>query len=280
MDCTVSILSFNARVIGPSQVIDLVQSAFPLACWWSTTIAAEPSVQIRVNMTGDGDAWQLLVDDAAGFVASDLAELAVVLEWLITSKALDHLGRDHLLFHAGAIAFGELGCILPAQSGSGKSTLTAALIAEGMSYLSDEVAIISSDCGCLVPFAKSITVKPGSHELLGGRYSELIRTEAEPGQYRTQVTHLKLPPNCWPSKPVRVRHIVFLEHVPGAKSHMKSLSRSEGLALLLENSFSAARQGSAGIRRVVEFLRSAECCSVVMGDLSDAVLLVRRLMGA
>ena len=56
--------------------------------------------------------------------------------------------------------------LLPGASGSGKSTLVAGLVRAGLGYLTDELAALNMATGRLVPYAKPITVKPGSFAVL------------------------------------------------------------------------------------------------------------------
>ena len=48
----------------------------------------------------------------------------------------------------------------------GKTTLTAALVGEGLAYITDETVCIDPVSLKIEPFSKPLTVKPGSQELL------------------------------------------------------------------------------------------------------------------
>ena len=49
-----------------------------------------------------------------------------------------------LVFHAGAVSDGRTAVLLPAASNHGKSTLTAALVRDGLQYLTDEAAAVTA----------------------------------------------------------------------------------------------------------------------------------------
>ena len=70
-----------------------------------------------------------------------------------------------LVVHAGAVERdGRVG-VLPAASGSGKTTLTAACVAAGARYLTDEAVVITRDGEHVEPYHRPLCVKPGSREL-------------------------------------------------------------------------------------------------------------------
>ena len=48
----------------------------------------------------------------------------------------------------------------------GKTTLTAALVAQGLAYVTDETVCLDPDTLAIEPFTKPLTVKPGSQQLL------------------------------------------------------------------------------------------------------------------
>ncbi len=81
----------------------------------------------------------------------------------INSLAVGSVAGD-LAFHAGAVGAAGGVALLPAASNHGKSTLTAALVAAGSKYLTDEAAVVDSRGWCR-PFPKAIALDPGSFGL-------------------------------------------------------------------------------------------------------------------
>ncbi len=61
--------------------------------------------------------------------------------------------------HAGVVAGPAGAILLPAPPGSGKSTLTAGLVAAGLDYFSDEVALLAEDDLAVMPFPLAMCVK-------------------------------------------------------------------------------------------------------------------------
>jgi hypothetical protein len=71
-----------------------------------------------------------------------------------------------LVLHAGAVQHPSgATVVLPATSGAGKSTLTAALVAAGCRYLTDEAVLVRPD-GCLVAYPKPLALDATSRRLL------------------------------------------------------------------------------------------------------------------
>ncbi len=85
--------------------------------------------------------------------------------WDVNRSAAEATG-DHLLFHAGALEALCGAVLVPGPSGSGKSTLVASLARAGLGYLTDELVALDLETGCALPYAKPITVKPGSFDVL------------------------------------------------------------------------------------------------------------------
>ncbi|NMQ20920.1 hypothetical protein E4P82_18030 [Candidatus Competibacter phosphatis] len=86
--------------------------------------------------------------------------------------------RDSLaVLHAGAVSDGHTALVLAEAGGSGKSTLTAALLARGYRYLSDDVVPLERG-GCVIP--APIPLQPQGWQRAGpGR--TLPRTTAPTG---------------------------------------------------------------------------------------------------
>src|SRR5262249_7165319 len=110
----------------------------------------------RVDVRRDGGfiAHAVRPGDAVGAVVGDV------------NRSAAETSGQHLLFHAGALDAGGTGILVPAASGSGKSTLVAGLAQAGLGYLTDELAALDLASDELLPYAKPITVKPGSFEIV------------------------------------------------------------------------------------------------------------------
>ena len=72
--------------------------------------------------------------------------------------ALAQFSRRKLFIHAGVVSWNGRAIIFPGNSLFGKTHLTAALIAAGAEYLSDEYAVIDEDLR-VHPFAKPLSIR-------------------------------------------------------------------------------------------------------------------------
>jgi hypothetical protein len=72
--------------------------------------------------------------------------------------------------HAGVVAGPAGAILLPAPPGSGKSTLTAALVATGLDYFSDEVALLAEEDLAVMPFPLAMCVKDTGIDVLASRF--------------------------------------------------------------------------------------------------------------
>jgi hypothetical protein len=276
---TVRLQGFAARVVGPPAVLDELAGLFPAQPAggdrgeerWDTHLAVRPHA-------GIADRFQVLRDDVVLTEAATRDELLPYLEWAIATAGVEYLGRDHLLFHAGAVAMGGRGILLPGPSGSGKSTLVAGLMRSGFRYLSDEVAVVDPVTGDLLPFAKSLCVKAGAQPVLAPLYPQLAGARLRHRFGPELVTFLPPPSGSWAMGPSPLRFVVLPRYVAGAATRLDPIRRSQAAVALLEQSFNARSGGPTAVARTVELVRPTACFTLTMGDLPGAVRVLRELV--
>ena len=109
----------------------------------------------RVHVGGHRLGWADDPTHAVGLALAGLNQLAAD-------------GSDgRLLVHAGAVERDGRVAIVAGNSGRGKSTLTAALVRHGLSYLSDELAIVDLATRQVSPYPKALELDDDAAELLG-----------------------------------------------------------------------------------------------------------------
>jgi len=116
---------------------------------------AQPSVLFDVLHTHDA-AYTIVRDGLAIEVVENHDVVLPFVVGVLTSAALQELRNRYFLFHAGSVARGGRGLLLPAPSGSGKTTLVAALIQAGFGFLAEDVAVLDPSTAELHPFANSL----------------------------------------------------------------------------------------------------------------------------
>jgi len=198
---------------------------------------------------------------------------------VVNTSVIQQLAPHFLLFHAGAVSWGESGIVLPAAHGAGKTTLVAALAACGFGYFGDDIAAIEPESLRLLPYRKNACVKAGSRAALGSWYPQLA---IEPPRVRfggERVWYLPPPSGAWPSVAAPIRHIVLPQFVPGTRSRLEPITRVDALAVLRAQTFGETHTERSGatLERTVALLRAAQCHRLTIGHLGEAVALMVEL---
>jgi hypothetical protein len=282
----VTILELKARIVGPADVIAALHALYPLPPAWTEArgaeIATTEGIPVFTVLPREDGTAVVQIDGHAGATATiDLQQgLLATLEWAIASVAVEVLGEGYLLLHAGAVAWGDHGMLLPASSGSGKSTLTAGLVGAGFSLASDEVGVLDPLTLELLPFARGICVKAGSRPALARWYPSILADAPRHRFGGEEVWYLSPPPDSWLQAPTPIRSVVVPRYEPGVVTRLEPLARPDVLPILMEQSFSMPKHGGFGIQTVTRLLQQANCYRLTLSSLDEAVALLRDLVGA
>jgi hypothetical protein len=198
------------------------------------------------------------------------------LTWHVNQRVIAERG-DRVLLHAAAAALGERGVLLPAAMEAGKTTLVAGLIRSGFRYLTDEAAAIDPDTLLVHPYAKPLSIDPGSWEVLADLRPRLDPSTAAylEGQWQVPAGAIR---DDAISEPVGVEVVILPRYELGASTTVTRLRRSTALVRALEQTFRFHERGARDLdvlRRVVE---RARCYQLVSGDLAQASAEVTRLV--
>jgi hypothetical protein len=199
--------------------------------------------------------------------------LGEAIEWLIWDINRASAASDDfdLLFHAGGVAIGDGGVLLPAPSGSGKSTLVTSLVESGAGYLSDEVVALKGDR--LLPYPKPVTLKSGSFDVL---------------RHLRPVVHKSLTAEEWYVRPHDIRPgavaspcalvaAVMPLYASGAETTLTPLSNTDAFLSLLINSVNLDRHGREGAALLGRIADEVPCFELRYSDLSSACRSVREM---
>ncbi len=199
------------------------------------------------------------------------------LVWDLTRGAAE-AGRDHLLVHAAGLQHADGGVLVPGPSGSGKSTLAAGLVRAGLAYLSDELVALDLESGLMLPYAKPISVKPGSLGALGDMCSPAVTGANEPwtaGETLLAVGNAVDRPVGVPCLPELV---VVPRYEPGASTQLTPVSETEAFAALAVNAVNFVEHGADSARVLGELVSRCERVALAMSDLDEAVELILGLL--
>jgi hypothetical protein len=141
---------------------------------------------------------------------------------------------DALFIHAGAVAVGGRGIVLPGPSGAGKSTLTEALMRRGAEYFCDEFAVIA-DHGLLHPLPSWLSLRRTDGEgFVDPRTLGAIGTA-----------------------PVPVGVVALAEYGPGRSVEVDELAGGEAALAVLTHSLSLRTHPASAGRRAREVAAAA-----------------------
>jgi hypothetical protein len=231
---------------------------------------------LDIDIVG-GERWQLLHGGTVLGSCQISDSPAPLAQGILCSLALRHY--PYLLaLHAGGVALGDNAMLLIGGSGSGKTTLSAALLAAGWDYLSDDMILMGGDELQAVPMPYSLGIKPGGWKPLASRFrGHRPRQHRRPDGQR--VAYLAPPrPRQGFFSPRTVRWVVFPSRVRGTAGDLRSLGSMEGIARTMQHCCGLPRDLSpADIRRLVGWGVGVRWFEMSVGDLDTAVACLRRI---
>lgn len=233
-----------------------------------------------VTIWRDADRWLLLVDDEVLASCRERAEIVPMIYG--NSARLIYRAADcFAAVHAAAVASGGQCAMLPAASASGKSTLTAALIATGYRYCTDDLAILTAAPTRLRPVPMKIGLKSGSWDLLAQAWPELASQPShrradgqwikylDPRSRGPAVTHESLP----------VVAVVFPKFERGAAAELRRVSRAAALTRMAEAGYDlSGKLDGTAVQTLVDWFKTLECYELRFDDLDQAVALFARVL--
>ncbi len=277
----VRILSYTGWVSSNSpQVIRSLASLYPDAEASGSHPDPGPTPPLTVmEYTKDsGSRYRLYETNREVAVVDSAPDAVAHLEYLVNAAAMANLA-PHLLIHAGVVASGNDGIVLPGPSGAGKSTLVAALCLSGFRYLSDEIAVLDGEPPAALPFLKAICLKDGGWETLSASFGtpdsllDAMRADGE------RVHFLAAPHRLSQESNARVRFVLLPDRRAGASAALEPVSRATALAEMARHSLNLPRHGWSGVEALASIVEGAECYRLVYHDLREAVALISSLAG-
>jgi hypothetical protein len=184
---------------------------------------------------------------------------------------------DFLFYlHAGVVGLDGNSCLmLPAAAGSGKSSLTAALTRSGLSYFSDEVALLHRSTFCVPPVPLAICVKDTGWDLVAPHYPEFARYPVHNREDGKCVRYIP-PPANQALRPAPVSHIVFPRYQKDSPNELVPIARPEALGRLMEECVALRRRlDQEDVEKLVAWIAGIHCFTLTFSSIDDAVRLIR-----
>jgi hypothetical protein len=229
------------------------------------------------QVTGKGP-FRLLRGGKAQYDSERLHYIVEYLESDLLSLLIQNLD-SHLLIHAGAVAAGDRGLLLPARAGSGKTTLTASLIRSGFSYATDEMAVIGTADSLLQPFPKALNLKTPSLQLLEPFGSDLEPVAPDDPVDDDRVHHLvvgrsgRLEPGC----SCRINRIVFPRYVAGEPDRLEPVPRARAIGEIAQLAFNYYRLKDGALDCLEGLVGGADCYRLTYSNLEAAIGILQDL---
>jgi hypothetical protein len=174
--------------------------------------------------------------------------------------------------HAGAVAYRGRALILAGRSNYGKTTLTLGLLQRGAQVLSDEFAMIEPRTECVLPYRRSLHVRPPTPSLVSElRFLEMLpRNDLGGGNVWTlspaQLQHVF--PDCLgAAAPLRYVLILNGEACPGRQATITPLPPAQAAIELLRSAWGASIDFAGTLRAISTTLTRAVCARLQPGAL-------------
>ena len=179
--------------------------------------------------------------------------------------------------------------MLPGSSRSGKSSLTMGLLLQGCGYLSDELTAMATTSLELVAFPKPLSCRDVSifPELANRQdvwFGPVIRDPQANAREPKASSPIWFahPDDVRPgsvSEPVRVSHLVFPQHTPGAKPRLRRMSKGDAMRNLLRQTVNFTLLEGQGLHLLARIVEQSECYSLCSNGFPDTSQLILDLAG-
>lgn len=178
--------------------------------------------------------------------------------------------RDIYAIHAGATVYRGTALILGGRSGQGKTTLTLGLLQRGLGLLSDEFAVIDPATQQIMPYRRSVHMRPGTPELIPAL--GFLREQPQQrlgGGVEWSLTPAALAqafPGCL-ALAAPLRYVLLLDGVPqpGGVPAITPAPAALAAMELLRGTWAASRDFSGALARMSRLMNGAVCARLRAG---------------
>lgn len=160
--------------------------------------------------------------------------------------------RDRVFVHAGVIAWQGKALVVPGASGTGKSELVRALLRLGVTYYSDEYAILTTDAD-VQPYRRPLTLRrPGGSQR--ERWSPIDAGEGD--------------------EPLAVGLVIFTRFVAGARFKPRRMPSAQAALTVIQNAVAARVSPALVMRAASELSRSVPAVQTPRGEAARVAPLI------
>ena len=271
-------IAVTSDVAGALDLVDETYAAFRLEP--SERATSAPPLALALRRCGD---TSLLVTDASGAQHRPPTESEAalcLLDRIVHAVLAELTARGCDAIHAGAVVHRGRATIIAGASGRGKTTLTLGLVARGLGLLSDEFAVVEPGSGRILPYRRSVHVRPGTPELIPALsfVADLPRHELGGGtEWSVEPAALEreLPGCLGAAAPLGAVLLLDGPPEPGAEPVLTPIAGAVAAMELLRGTWSASRDFPGALRRIGRLLGGVACARLRAGALEptlDAVI--------
>jgi hypothetical protein len=184
--------------------------------------------------------------------------------------------------HAAVITHGDRCILMPAVAGSGKTTLTAALLASGFGYGTDDLALLSDAPVRIRAIPVCLGLKAGAWPVLAEKFPGLRKLPVYRRADGQAIRYLQPPPETLP-EPGRdfspADCIVFPCYQPDTRADIRRISSAGGLLRLTDAGYDfPTRMDQGTVQCLINWISGIPCYELQYGGLDEAVRLVGNLV--
>ena len=200
--------------------------------------------------------------------------LESTLNWCVVLKE-----TRHLILHSAVVERDGCALLLPAPSGSGKSSLCAALTARGWRLLSDELTIVRTDNGLVMPNPRPISLKNEAIEAIRSFAPELYLSDPIEGTMKGTIAYVR--PSAEDVRKANVYARPMLVITPsyhaGASTHLKDLDKAESFMWLAKSAVNYFSLQELGFETLANLVDRCTVSKLIYSNLDEAIQLLDRL---
>ena len=228
-----------------------------------------------LNLSGHARDWRLSRDGQPVAVGHTLDAALLAILTALTGLACRPAECLLIVHGAGLLTPDRRGLLLVAPGGSGKTTLAAALNADGLALLHDDVVPVDLH-GRLLALGTPMALKAGSWPILASRRPELASWPVT--QRHDQPVRLLPPLGQAPRNPVAPAALLFPGHRPGAPLLRERLSAEQALQGLVNSETVTRDLSQAKLERLARWVESVPAWSLTYPDLGQGLAGVRAIL--
>jgi len=227
---------------------------------------------VVVELVEDGNEWLLLYDDRVVDRCSSSGAVIPMLHANVLLTAYRTSGCMAAL-HAAAVIRNDTCILMPGASGSGKTTLTAAALAYGFQYCSDDLILLTHEPIRVRPVPTCLGLKTGSWNVLAGLFPQIhklpthVRADGKKIRYLPPGNGISQTPDSY-----AVTHLVFPVWSTGSAARVRKIGTAEALAGLTASGYDLPnRINNEVVGSLIRYISQLQCFELLYDSTEDAL---------